>query len=138
MSEILFKAKRKDNGEWIEGYPYPSITGELRYMTGYDPCFNNQYMVNSYEIDPETICQYIGLTDKHGVKIFEGDSIRVCLDPEIKVGRVVYDSKIAAFIIAFENNFTTFLDFEIARKKVGEKVWVEVINNTMEENNYEI
>lgn len=37
MSEILFKAKRKDNGEWIEGYPYPSITGELRYMTGYDP-----------------------------------------------------------------------------------------------------
>lgn len=127
-------------GNGVEGY----------YMKKNDPIMPNckyHFILNQkhdnaiaswYEVDPETVCQYIGLTDKHGVKIFEGDFIRVCLDPGIEVGKVAYDSRIAAFIIAFKDAFSTFLDFEIARKKVGDKVWVEVINNTMEEDNYEI
>lgn len=69
MREILFKAKRKDNGEWAEGLPGYDINGnitELEVYKGFGDC-------RIYEIDPETICQYTGLTDKDGKKIWEND-----------------------------------------------------------------
>ena len=69
MREILFKAKRKDNGEWAEGLPGYDINGnitELEVYKGFANC-------RIYEIDPETICQYTGLTDKNGKKIWEND-----------------------------------------------------------------
>ena len=136
MREILFNAKSLETGKWIEGYYVyysKNILKDDLHMIVWGKNFQEWD-----EVDPETVCQYIGLTDKHGVEIFEGDSVRVCLDPGIEVGKVAYDSRIAAFIIAFKDAFSTFLDYEIARKKVGDKVWVEVINNTMEEDNYEI
>ena len=132
--EILFKAKNIEDGNWVFGsyLTFPNVqNGSIEHRI----IDNDGYV---FVVDPETVCRYVGLTDKHGVKIFEGDFIRVCLDPGIEVGKVAYDSKIAAFIIAFKDAFSTFLDYEIARKKVGDKVWVEVINNTMEEDNYEI
>jgi hypothetical protein len=63
--EILFKAKRKFYGNWIEGIP----TFDMKYL------FNSENIdsPDNYEIDPETICQFIGETDKNGVKIYEGD-----------------------------------------------------------------
>lgn len=72
MREILFKAKRIDNGEWVEGYymPRPNSPGKPRY-----------YIVllsqaKWYEIDPETLCQYTGQTDKNGQKIWENNIVR--------------------------------------------------------------
>lgn len=50
MREILFKAKRLDNGEWVEGFPFPSITGEeLNRMTVFEP-FPGGTVVNTYKI----------------------------------------------------------------------------------------
>jgi uncharacterized phage protein (TIGR01671 family) len=70
------------------------------------------------------------LTDKNGKKIFEGDILQACLDPEICVGKVVYDERIAAFEILYVNGFcNVFEDFFKARMQVGEKVWYEVIGN---------
>ena len=65
--EILFKAKRKDNGEWIQGYYY-QIWQQGYILWG---MINN--MPDMVEVNPDTLCQCTGLTDERGQKIWEND-----------------------------------------------------------------
>jgi len=79
--EILFRGKRVDNGEWIEGLLFYSHgLGEFKITcsNGWIPSYNNPDEGESTEyhnIKHETIGQFTGLTDKNEVKIFEGDII---------------------------------------------------------------
>ena len=76
MREILFKAKRLDNGEWVEGY----YIGPIGVLDVHEICDVHDITGPRVEVDPSTVCEYTGLTDKKGVKIFEGD---ICLCPYI-------------------------------------------------------
>lgn len=80
MREILFKAKRVDNGEWVEG----SYVHRTQFYGEDCPCddhfilsggeFHCDYY-NAQEIIPETLCAFTGLYDKNGNRIWENDIV---------------------------------------------------------------
>jgi hypothetical protein len=95
MRTILFKAKRLDNGEWVEGSLLETkgicqisvFEHELHKKEsegGWDIFDFNTFVT----VDPETVSQFV-LTDAYGEKVFENDICRDINDPE-RIFKVVY------------------------------------------------
>ena len=69
MREILFKAKRWSDGKWVYGDLNQLQDSTIIHW------YNNGCRVAD-EVDPSTVCEYTGLTDRNGKKIFEGDIVK--------------------------------------------------------------
>lgn len=134
MREILFRGKDKDTGEWVIGASFDK--------------YNDDYMVIKskeelgwihHTVDPKTVGQYIGLEDKNGNKIFEGDYLKtIALTGEVYVQEVRWTNNfnIAGFrMVDSDEYWDDFDDYNGRIEVVGnihdddiEKIKEEVYN----------
>ena len=121
MREILFRGKRIDNGEWVEGNLFVPDEG---HDAPTQICFGTNIVMITYDVDPDTVSEFIGLRDRNGKRIFEGDIITA------NVGEREYEDEYLSntnILVSFENGY--FYPFAVA---CGWRSWVddvEVIGN---------
>ncbi len=119
MREILFKAKRIDNGEWVYGnYAFCDCYAKQQHYI-----FQNKPL--EFAIDEKTLCQYTGLTDKNGNKIWENDIFRVNTKDNY-TGKIIFEKGVFKVEWLTDDLLRTDLYFWTSKRAV------EVIGNVFD------
>lgn len=115
IKDIKFKAKRLDNGEWVEG--------DLKHSTSYvgigypSSAFPDVPIV--HRVDPSSVCMFTGLKDCKGNEIWEGDIVhdsydRLCIDNLYEVVYIEEEGTFAFKSLDKVDNYEPFVNlFEV-------------------------
>lgn len=128
MREILFRGQQGCDNEWVYGDLYrpnqPHTHLCIRTANG-----------DSYNVIPETVGQYIGVTDNNGVKIFEGDIVLYCYDSGTELHEVIFDKETCSFTLNKGDLYCCIGEFNINRLRVigniydNEILWQNIKQN---------
>lgn len=134
QDRYLSKAKRKDNGEWVQGVPFEIEGKTVILINDTENLLRTHYLeenmwtseIYAIEVDPSTICRCTGLKDKHGNLIFENDIVKHYNDRECPerytFGVIVWDEHTLAYYRSSEYDLVAHLRDSLVYEVVGNTV----------------